>query len=247
MITVKWFPTYWNLLKTKKNEFFIKVKLCFRHKHQVKKKVTMSISIINQHLFNTYFGELSLDDIFNIGIKGINKNVKTKYDETSLKFLSKKKLEQGQCIILGNTLEKIFSNVVENTTTLENIKQKNKKGEKEKDHLFIDYEKKEVYYSEIKSNINLDTEKSKATYEKCQDIVKELENNYEGYKVIWCLTSLRYLYNHDIPLNLKKKYKNISENLFGLNEYLKMVGSKFIFKDMDDYKNFIDKTVEYIF
>lgn len=104
-----------------------------------------------------------------------------------------------------------------------------------------------MYYTEIKSNINLDTEKSKATCLKCQSIVKELEKKYNGYKVIWCLTSLRFLYNCDMPMTLKNKYKNISENLFGINEYLKMVGCNFLFKDMDQYKEFINKTVNELF
>ena len=35
-------------------------------------------------------------------------------------------------------------------TNLISIKSKNSKGEKEKDHLFIDEEKKIIYYSELK-------------------------------------------------------------------------------------------------
>lgn len=92
----------------------------------------MSITIINQDLFNTYFRHdtCQLEYIFKVGINGIKINPKNKekIDETSLKFLSNKELSQSQSIRLGNYIEKIFSNIIREITTLENIKPKNKKG-----------------------------------------------------------------------------------------------------------------------
>ena len=44
---------------------------------------------------------------------------------------------------------------------LKNIKSNTKKGDKETDHLFIDDLNKNIYYAELKSNLNLDTEKRK--------------------------------------------------------------------------------------
>ena len=48
-------------------------------------------------------------------------------------------------------------------TQYKNIKEKNTKGKKETDHLFMDVNNKIIYYAEIKSNLNLDTEKSNET------------------------------------------------------------------------------------
>ena len=61
-------------------------------------------------------------------------------DESSLSFLVKKKLSQSECIKLGTGLEAYFRDFISNYEHITNIKRKNKKGEKEKDHLFENYE-----------------------------------------------------------------------------------------------------------
>ena len=95
----------------------------------------------------------------------------------------KRELSQSDCIKLGNGLEKIFYDIVLQYTKLKDIKPKNKKGKKEKDHLFCDETNKIIYYAEFKSNINLDTEKSKSTYQKCLNIVIELKEKYPDYTI----------------------------------------------------------------
>jgi hypothetical protein len=108
-------------------------------------------------------------------------------------------------------------------TSYTNIKEKNKKGEKEKDHLFCDEEKKVIYYAELKANLNLDTEKSMSTYTKCLAIVEGLKIEYTGYTIHWCLLGLRQLTSHDMPDIIQKKYTTIKDNLFGINQYLTML------------------------
>ena len=103
-----------------------------------------------------------------------------KKDINSLSYLIIRELSQSDCIKLGNGLEKIFYDIVLTYTKLKDIKPKNKKGKKEKDHLFCDETNKIIYYAEFKSNINLDTEKSKSTYQKCLNIVSTCTNTARG-------------------------------------------------------------------
>jgi hypothetical protein len=67
--------------------------------------------------------------------------------------------------------------------SLKDIRPANKKGDKEKDHLFVDEDKKIIYYAELKSNLNLDTEKSKKTEAKVVKIKDSLVSKYIGYTI----------------------------------------------------------------
>ncbi len=120
-------------------------------------------------------------------------------DENSFSYLIKDiVLSQSDCIKLGTGIEKLINETVLKFTKLTSIKQKNKKGIKEKDHLFIDEKNKIIYYSELKGNLNLDTEKSKSTYNKCLQIVEELQKEYIDYTIKWCLLGYRYVNQKDI-------------------------------------------------
>jgi len=167
-------------------------------------------------------------------------------DKNSLSYLIDRKLSQSECIKLGIGIEKILIDMVVKYTNLKNIKEKNKKHVKEKDHLFCDDENKIIYYAEVKANINLDTEKSKSTYLKCLNIVKELEENKPDYSVKWCLLNCRYLSIDNIPKNIKNKYLPISENVFGINQYLNMLSIDLKFNE-ESYKKFLNNVVTNMF
>ena len=164
-----------------------------------------------------------------------------KKDENSLSYLVDSiPLSQSDCIKLGTGFEKLLADIVTQNTTLVNIKTKNEKGVKEKDHLFMDTENKIIYYAELKANLNLDTEKSKSTYQKCQHIVEELHNAYPDYDLRWCLLGYRYTNKEKMSKVINTKYKEISENVFGINEYLQMVGVAHVFTE-EKYKEFINR------
>jgi hypothetical protein len=154
-------------------------------------------------------------------------------DINSLSYIICRNLSQSDCIKLGNGIEKVTNDIILKYTNFNDIKEKNTKGKKEKDHLFCDDNNKIIYYSELKSNINLDTEKSKATYEKCLYNVSYLKNMYPGYEIKWCLLCTRYVNKEDIPKHLKHRYKTIENNLFGINDYFKLlnIGIVFTFRD----------------
>ena len=167
-------------------------------------------------------------------------------DESSLSYLIDKKMSQSECIKLGIGLEKVFIDLIEKHSKLKNIKEKNKKNFKEKDHLFCDEENKIIYYAELKANINLDTEKSKSTYNKCLDIVKDLNENYPDYTIKWCLLGCRYLDYESIPEIIKNKYTTIKENLFGVNQYMNMLNIDLKFNE-ESYKKFLNNIVTNMF
>lgn len=160
-------------------------------------------------------------------------------DFNSLSYLIDDKLSQSECIKMGKLLEEYISNIILKYTNNKNIKPKNKKGYKEKDHLFINENDKIVYYAELKSNLNLDTEKSKSTYNKCLDIVNELKIEYKDYNIKWCLLGIRYIDKTEIPKNIINKYKKINEHVYGINDYFKLIGINFKFNN-NDYKLLIN-------
>ena len=143
---------------------------------------------------------------------------------------------------MGIAMEKILlDTITKHGKNMKNIKNKNKKGEKEKDHLFINEEEKVVYYAELKANLNLDTEKSKSTYMKCLQIKKELEDKYSGYKIQMCLVGLRYFNKDEIPRIIMNKYLNIRENVYGVDDYLSLLKLDTLrFNNESNYRYFIN-------
>jgi enolase len=114
------------------------------------------------------------------------------------------------------------------------------------DHLFYAEDEKKIYYAELKANINLDTEKSKSTYTKCLDIVKDLVIKYPEYEIKWCLLGYRYIDYNYIPKKIKKKYSVISENLFGINQYLTLLNINHQFTE-DSWKDWLNEVANYVF
>ena len=176
------------------------------------------------------------------------KNCKSckKRDPSSLSHWITRTLGQSDCIKLGIGVEKTLSDIVTTETSFRDIKPKNTKGKKERDHLFIDDINKIVYYAELKANINLDTEKSKSTYMKCRQIVEELKLKYPGYTISWCLLGYNYLNITDIPSVINKKYEAIKDNLFGINDYFKMLQINYKF-DEEHYKLWLNYVADRMF
>jgi len=164
---------------------------------------------------------------------------KNKLDEASLSFIINRKMSQSESIRLGIAIECYLRDFIGYKTRLKNINKKNCKGQKQKDILFIDYNQKIIYYSEIKTNLNLDTEKSKSTYIKCQDIVKELEYEYKDFQIKWCLLGARYINCHEISEKVKKKYIDIKDNLFGINEFFQMFDINLVVSNKE-YKDLLN-------
>jgi hypothetical protein len=157
-------------------------------------------------------------------------------------------MSQSDCIKLGIGVEKVLTDIIlKSNTDIVDIRPNNKKGEKERDHLFQNEKKKEIYYAENKSNLNLDTEKSKSTIEKCISIKKDLEQKYTGYKIFMFLLGLRYVDISLCPKNIKNKYKDIEEHLVGINEYMHILDTHIHFENEMQYSQFINEIADKMF
>lgn len=141
---------------------------------------------------------------------------KKERDPTSLSYLIPRTISQSACIRLGNVLEDVLNLYLEERLEgyTRNTSQKNAKGERQKDILF--QKDKIVLYGEIKANINLDTQKSKATIESIQKV----HNEYlaAGLTPTSYLVCLRYLRTADVPAVIAKKYTGI--RLVGISDFL---------------------------
>lgn len=157
----------------------------------------------------------------------------------SLTYLIDRDLSQSDCIKLGIALEKVLCETILKLTNLENIKQPNSKGSKEKDFLFKDDNNNVIYYGELKTNLNLDTEKLPYTIDKIKNIYNELKINYPTYKIIWVLISGRFINRTDIPKCILKKYLQIKDNIVGINDFLQLLNIEFRF-DNDSYKEYLN-------
>lgn len=142
-------------------------------------------------------------------------------DTNSLSYLIKVPMSQSECIKLGLCVELFLHDLIVANTSLIDIKPKNAKNVKERDHLFIDDVRKIVYYAEIKGNLNLDTEKSKSTINKCLEIAKQEAK--EGYTFEWVLVGARYISQDCIPSNIANKYDKIRPHVVGVNDYLTLL------------------------
>lgn len=172
---------------------------------------------------------------------------KTK-DINSLSSLIHRDLSQSDCIKLGTGIEKVLVDcLLAQNPNLVNIKQKNKKGVKERDHLFKDEENKIIHYAELKSNLNLDTEKCKSTSGKCIQIVEELKKEFVDYHIDLSLVGLRYFYTKDIPKIISNKYISIQENVVGINEYMCKLKAYPGFETEKKYKDFLNYVADSMF
>ncbi len=173
-------------------------------------------------------------------VKKYKSNKKRNYDSLSY-LVENKNISQSDCIKLGISIEKILAEIIlDKNKNLKNSRPKNTKGKHERDHLFVDSINKKVFYSELKSNLNLDTEKCIATVNKCKTIVEELRIEYPDYQLNWRLLGLRYTDTRLISKNIKSKYSSISENVSGVNEYLDVLDTGIQFSEKD-YTFFINE------
>lgn len=171
-----------------------------------------------------------------------------KKDCSSLSFLIDRIMSQSDCIKLGTSVELVLKDIIVKTNkNINDIRPKNTKGKKERDHLFMNEDKKTIFYAEIKSNLNLDTEKCKSTSQKCLQIKNELKNEYPEHEIKMFLIGSRYLNKSFIPKNIIKKYNTIDENVLGINDYFRELEIPFSFENEELYSVFLNKIANKMF
>jgi len=80
------------------------------------------------------------------------------------------------------------------------------------DLLFMDTKNKIVYYRELKSNLELDTEKLPATYNKIKIISDYLKNEYKGYTIDSSLMTWAVYDESGLPKKYNSKIKQCNTN-----------------------------------
>jgi hypothetical protein len=212
----------------------------------------------------TNYGKLKPLNINSIDEKDIfrciiNKNVYVdgcfadiKKDTNSFYHLVDRELSHGDAIKLGVAIEKIFRDIINLNQNLNDIKQQTQKGKKEKDHLFIDKGRKIIYYAEVKGNLTLDTEKRRATKDKMNAIVADLQSIYPDYEIKKYLFAPRYYKTSEIPESLKKNYRGTEfadfiDCFIGVNDYLKELGILYQFPDEHAYKAMVNDIAHRLF
>lgn len=173
----------------------------------------------------------------------INKPYKHKEKDTSsLSSLVDIPLTQSDCIKLGFAIESMIIDIaIGCNPSLMSMKKKNIKGVKQKDILLYCKRTNRIFYDEVKCNIALDTEKSVATIQKVKSVEEELVRENPSATVISGLVCARYLSKDDIPSNLRSKYKSIDSKLFGINDFLELIGcSVMCFENEIKYKDFVN-------
>ena len=141
-------------------------------------------------------------------------------DASSLCSLLTRKVSQSTNIRLGNELESILNLYATGHINAEDMRPKKvKKGEHQRD--WLRRMARAIIYGEFKSNINLDTEKRKATIAKVIAVNEELVEAYPEYAVRPFLVSLRYLRVGDIPPLMVKSYGDVK--LVGVADFFEDV------------------------
>lgn len=167
-------------------------------------------------------------------------------DIHSLSSLVQRSLSQSDCIKLGTGLEKVLLDLIMTNPAIQNIRPKNSKGKKERDHLFLNEAANTIYYAELKSNLNLDTEKCLSTSNKCLLILDELRSEYPSHNICMFLVGVRYVDKNLMPKIITSKYSNIADNVAGVNNYLEALGLP-LFESETSYVGFVNQLADAMF
>ena len=149
-------------------------------------------------------------------------------DYESIKSLIDFPMTQSQSIRLGTAVENILRETISSKSKWVDIKPENQPGEKERDHLFqLDGV---TIYAELKSNLNLDSEKKKATREKAKHIAAE--EHTQGI-----IVALRH-YSHETlsRSSCTNFYEKSDLKVLPVAEYLKLFSVENPFGSYDGYK-----------
>jgi len=156
----------------------------------------------------------------NIKLMSVKKNT----DFNIKKLLNNDKLDQSQSIRFGKLFEKFIKDLAkskgyqiinEKLIDVFNTGTKTNKGKKDLDICFT--KDNTIFYFESKTNLNLDSEKSKATDKKIFDITNFLikenkdEDIYSGLITCW--------YEKEEGMNIKTK-----TNLLFMKDFFKLIG-----------------------
>lgn len=135
------------------------------------------------------------------------------------KLLNNPNLTQSQCIKFGKIFEGFIKGIISNFN-YEIIHEEYISiigKQKDVDICFIMGDK--IYYFESKLNLNLDSEKSKATDKKISDVTNQLQKIHPDKEIMSGL--LTCWWEHEKGINVKTKTK-----LFYMKDFFELMGAK---------------------
>ncbi len=191
--------------------------------------------------------------IINDICKKSKKETKSEKDIHSFNSLVDRNLSQSENIRLGNYMEHIFNKFIEdNCPDWEWIGEKSKKGETQKDHIWLNPKTNTIIYAEQKNNVTLDSEKTKATVNKIKKVHQELSEKYPEYTVKSYLLAARYLSSQEPLCKQVTTTKFQGINVVGVNDYINLfniekIHDTVLFNSYDDYKELINGFCNAIF
>ena len=153
-------------------------------------------------------------------------------DFESIKSLIEFPMTQSQSIRLGTAAENILRDTISSNSKCVDIKPEIRPGEKERDHLFQSGGVR--IYAELKSNLNLDSEKKKATREKAMYIAEQ--EHTQGI-----IVGLRH-YSHETlsQSSCTNFYKKSGLKVLPVAEYLNLFSMENPFGSYDVYKKWLN-------
>jgi hypothetical protein len=155
-------------------------------------------------------------------ISSINE-LKIKDNYNISKLINNYTLTQGQYIVIGNKLEEIIKNFIEKirikVLPIKHMVCTNSNGESKNIQVDLVFTIGDcIHYFELKTNLNLDSEKNKATYDKINLVTEELKKIYPDKKVYGNLLSTWFSRN-DVT-------KSNKINITFMEELFELIGAK---------------------
>src|SRR6056300_1625307 len=154
-------------------------------------------------------------------------------DFESIKSLIEFPITQSQSIRLGKVAEDILRLEINETSEWEDIKPPNRRGEKERDHLFR-HITEAIKYAESKANLHLDTEKKNGTVDKILDLAR-----IEGTDPI--LLALRHYSRETLRhSSYADYYESNGVIVMPVDEYMESYGIKCPFGSEREYRRWLN-------
>lgn len=123
-------------------------------------------------------------------------------------------LSHSQSVRAGNLFQKIVKDIVKSAggqlipvqfADVYNVGETKQNKDKKDIDIWFKIDNK-MYYFEVKTNMNLDSEKSRATDKKVSDIANWISQEYPGYEVISGVISCWYEKEVGLPVKIKKSF-----------------------------------------
>lgn len=172
-----------------------------------------------------------------IVINGIHKS-RPKLQYGIKEFLGNTNISQSQSIRFGNYLEKYLQEAIINSPNITDLNINNVVVGGKKIQMDIRFlYKDKVYYYELKTNLNLDTEKSSKTIEKINLVKEKLSELYTNHEVFVSILSPWYKYENNMSIKI-----DLSHITF-MGDFLEMIGENVSETDYDIFRYSIGEEI----